>query len=94
MEIKTHLIARIHPPKTVKSPPLPPFGTEDIQPMIANNCSTCHVENGAAPFVFEQFEDVEPLAPVMLSSMQSGSMPPWLPNPDCIDYQNERLLKD
>ena len=62
--------------------------------MIANNCSTCHVENGAAPFVFEQFEDVEPLAPVMLSSMQSGSMPPWLPNPDCIDYQNERLLKN
>ena len=30
----------------------------------------------------------------MLSSMQSGSMPPWLPNPDCIEYQNERRLKD
>ena len=75
-------------------PTTPPVWYGDIQPMIANNCSTCHVENGAAPFVFEQFEDVEPLAPVMLSSMQSGSMPPWLPNPDCIDYQNERLLKD
>ena len=75
-------------------PDTPPVWYGDIQPMIANNCSTCHVENGAAPFVFEQFEDVEPLAPVMLSSMQSGSMPPWLPNPDCIDYQDERLLKD
>ena len=44
-------------------PTTPPVWYGDIQPMIANNCSTCHVENGAAPFVFEQFEDVEPLAP-------------------------------
>ena len=52
-------------------PTTPPVWYGDIQPMIANNCSTCHVEDGAAPFVFEQFEDVEQLAFVMLSSMQS-----------------------
>ena len=75
-------------------PDTPPVWYGDIQSLIANNCSTCHIEGGAAPFVFEQFEDVEPLAPVMLNSMQSGSMPPWLPNPDCIEYKDERLLKD
>ncbi len=75
-------------------PDTPPVWYGDIQPMIANNCSTCHHEGGSAPFSYEQFEDVDPLASVMLNSMQSGSMPPWLPDPDCIEYKDERLLKD
>lgn len=74
-------------------PDTPPVWYGDIQPMIAANCSTCHHEGGAAPFSFEQLETVEPLASVMLNSMQSGSMPPWLPNPDCIEYQDQRLLE-
>ena len=63
---------------TEEIPDTPPVWYGDIQPMIANNCSTCHIDGGAAPFVFDQFEDVEPMAPVMLNSMQTGSMPPWL----------------
>lgn len=64
----------------------------DIQPFIAENCGVCHHEGGAAPFVFETFEEVEPLASVMLNSMQLKTMPPWLPDTECHEYKNERVL--
>ena len=74
-------------------PDTPPVWYGDIQPLIASNCSTCHHDGGSAPFSFEQMSDVDPLASIMLGSMQSGSMPPWLPNPDCIEYEDERRLE-
>lgn len=67
------------------------YGT--VQPFVAENCSTCHYEGGSAPFSFEQYEDVAILAPVMLTAMQSGSMPPWLPNTDCNEFQDARSIK-
>ena len=64
----------------------------DIQPFVAENCTTCHFEGGSSPFVLETLEQVTPLAPVMLSSMQSGSMPPWLPSSDCAPLEGDRSL--
>ena len=52
----------------------------DIQPWLVQNCTNCHRESGSAPFSFENREVVQQLAPVMLESMKSGSMPPWLPS--------------
>ena len=46
----------------------------DIQPMVAENCAKCHFEVGSSPFALETYEQEQPLASVMLSSMQSGSM--------------------
>ena len=64
----------------------------EIQPFVANNCAGCHFEGGSSPFPFETFEQVEPLATVMLGSMRSGSMPPWLPNQECNNFQHERTI--
>lgn len=64
----------------------------DIQPMVAENCAKCHFEGGSSPFPLETYEQVEPLASVMLASMQSGSMPPWLPEEDCAELQDPRTL--
>ena len=59
----------------------------DIQPMVAENCAKCHFEGGSSPFSLETYEQVQQLASVMLASMQSGSMPPWLPEEDCADLE-------
>jgi len=64
----------------------------DIEPFVAKNCTTCHHDEGASPFSFEQLSDVVPLASVMLTSMQGGSMPPWMPDKECNDFQNERSV--
>ena len=64
----------------------------DIQPFIAENCTICHHEDGSAPFVFETFAQVDHLAPVMLNAMRMGSMPPWLPDTECHEYEGERVL--
>jgi hypothetical protein len=64
----------------------------EIQPLVAENCAQCHFEGGSSPFPLETYEQVQPLASVMLSSIQSGSMPPWLPNQDCGELQAPRVL--
>ena len=64
----------------------------DIEPIITKNCATCHQNEGAAPFSLTTYEEVEPLAEIVWNSIASGSMPPWLPDPDCRSYKNERYL--
>ena len=66
----------------------------DIQSFVAKNCSVCHFDGGVSPFAIETYEQVQTLAPVMLNAMESGSMPPWLPNRDCGDFESSRALTD
>ena len=64
----------------------------DLQPWMVQNCTNCHRENGSAPFSFESLEVVQQLAPVMLESMKSGSMPPWLPSDECAQLEEVRSV--
>ena len=63
----------------------------DIEPIITQNCANCHQSDGAGPFSLTNYEEVEPLAEIVWNSIDSGSMPPWLPDPDCRSYKNERF---
>ena len=64
----------------------------EIKPIIEQNCQACHVEGGGSPFNLDTLEAVRSMAPVALNSMESGSMPPWMPDPDCRHYQDERIM--
>ena len=64
----------------------------EIKSIVEQNCQGCHVQGGGTPFNLDSYEAVRDLAPVSLSSMESGSMPPWMPDPDCRHYQNERIM--
>jgi hypothetical protein len=64
----------------------------EIKGIVEQNCQGCHVEGGGTPFNFDSYDAVRTLAPVSLNSMESGSMPPWMPNPDCRHYQDERIM--
>jgi hypothetical protein len=49
----------------------------DIAPLVAENCTSCHVEEGIAPFSLEEYEPARLMAPLMASKTRDGSMPPW-----------------
>lgn len=67
---------------------------QDIAPIIAQRCGNCHVEGGVAPFPLDDFESVSAMAEVALSSIESGRMPPWMPEPDCREFEYERIMPD
>jgi mono/diheme cytochrome c family protein len=67
---------------------------KDIQPMFEANCVVCHSEGGAGPFALDTYAGLKPFAPLSLQEMQARQMPPWLPNPDCRHYKDERIVTE
>lgn len=55
----------------------------DVRGLIAEHCLSCHADGGVGPFSLERWEDVEPLAPLVVGAVASGSMPPWGQNETC-----------
>ena len=66
----------------------------EVEPIITQNCASCHQEGGTSPFVLTSYEDVKPLASIVWNSVSSGSMPPWLPEDDCRPLKDTRSLTD
>ncbi|MCA9541893.1 MAG: hypothetical protein KC620_23510 [Myxococcales bacterium] len=64
----------------------------DLKPVFERRCVSCHSEGGAAPFRLDSLETVSAMAPAALASIEAGRMPPWMPDPDCRPFRNERLM--
>ncbi len=60
--------------------------TKDIQPIVEQHCVRCHQEDGQGTGDFTNFDTVKAMAPLMLSSIDAGRMPPAAADPDCHDY--------
>lgn len=50
---------------------------EDIAPLVAEHCGSCHYDGGIAPFSMASYEGVKPWAPAMAADVEMGIMPPW-----------------
>jgi mono/diheme cytochrome c family protein len=72
----------------------PPTYHADIAPMIDENCAACHTADGIGPFDLMAYDKLKPLAPLALQEIEAGRMPPWMPDPECRDYRDERYLTD
>jgi hypothetical protein len=59
---------------------------KDVQPILAKHCVRCHHDGGQGVGDFLDEEDVVALAPQIMSSIESGSMPPPASDPECHDY--------
>ncbi len=73
----------------------PPEGLtyyEHIRPILSANCVECHTGGGIAPFALETYEEVAPLASVIANSVETGAMPPWMPQEGCGDFKHKRSL--
>jgi len=63
-----------------------------VQPLIERSCSGCHSEGSVAPFALETYDDVVTWLPLVAESVRSGTMPPWLAEPDCNSYVGDFSL--
>lgn len=66
----------------------------DIRPILQQNCVGCHESGGIGPYRLDTYEDVVSTSSLALDAMESGRMPPWMPDPDCRRYRDERLMAD
>ena len=66
--------------------------SENIAPLIYNNCTKCHRDGQVAPFTLASYDDVRKHAPTIAAVTQSRYMPPWKANPGWAAFRDERRL--
>ncbi len=67
---------------------------QNIAPIMAQHCATCHHPGDAAPFDLITYADVSKRARDIAKVTRSRFMPPWLPEPGYGHFANERRLSD
>jgi hypothetical protein len=73
-----------------------PAGTvtfnRDIAPIVFKECAFCHQAGQAAPIELLTYTEVARHAKQIAKVTAERLMPPWLPEPACGDFANERRL--
>ena len=83
------------PPAASQGPgPEPITFSEQIAPILYDNCVTCHRPGEAAPFPLISYEDASRRAKLIASVTRSRYMPPWHAEPGFGDFLDERRLTD
>jgi Tfp pilus assembly protein PilF len=95
------LFARSHSPSTSQPTTLQPTSLDsqvtfnrDIAPIIFHSCSTCHHPGEAGPFPLLTYSDVKKHARQIADVTQARTMPPWLPEPQELQFADELRLPD
>lgn len=71
-----------------------PTWSEDIAPLIYNNCSHCHHPGQVAPFSLLSYADATENALSIYTAMYTGHMPPWPADPDYRSFVGETVVTD
>lgn len=66
--------------------------TEDVAPIVFNNCTACHRPGEAAPFSFTNYEQVRKRARMIAEVTADRYMPPWHAEKADVRYHGERRL--
>ena len=66
--------------------------SEQIAPIVYNNCTTCHRTGQVTPFTLMSYTDVKQHAPTVAAVTQSRYMPPWKPEPGWTSFRDTRGL--
>lgn len=68
--------------------------SEDVQPVVAEQCGRCHKEGGLSAFSLETYAQASPIAGVMAESVADRRMPPFLADNSgsCQTYQHALWL--
>jgi hypothetical protein len=70
----------------------PPTFSQDIAPIIYNNCASCHRPGEAAPFSLTTFEEVSRRGKMIAAITKARVMPPWQAEKTAHAFSNERTL--
>ena len=66
--------------------------TEDIAPILAENCVTCHRQGGIGPWAMTGYPMVRGFAPMIREVIRTRRMPPWHADPAHGRFANDRSL--
>lgn len=65
---------------------------KDIQPILNNNCVTCHRPNGGAPFSLMSYRQASARADMVAETVEEGRMPPWYAHPEFGAFMDDPSL--
>ncbi len=71
-----------------------PTFTEDVAPILYDNCVTCHRVGEAAPMSLVTYSETRPWGRSIKNKVTTGEMPPWHANPAVGSFTNARGLTD
>jgi hypothetical protein len=69
---------------------------EDVRPILAQRCGSCHVAGGIGGFAFDSYETAAAIATRISQVTRDRIMPPYLANDsgECQDFRDSRWLSD
>ena len=67
---------------------------QDIAPIIAENCASCHREGGIAPFAMDSHAMIQGWSPMIREVLMTKHMPPGQIDGHVGDFINDRLLSE
>ena len=68
--------------------------SEDIAPIIYNNCTTCHRTGEIGPMPLTNYTEVSQWAQTIAYVTEIKYMPPWKPDRDYSTFVGEKGLND
>src|SRR5262245_58900727 len=68
--------------------------SENVAPIVYENCVTCHRPGEAAPFALISYEDVKKRGTLIATVTKSRYMPPWHAAHEFGEFSEERRLTD
>ena len=88
----------IHPGHTDPDRSAPETATyyQDVAPILANNCVSCHREEGSGPFPLDSYEMAKATAGMIEDSVTTRHMPPFHANNsgECSSFEHSLWLTD
>ncbi len=66
--------------------------TDDVGPLLVDNCVTCHREGGIGPFAMTDYNIARGFAPMIREVVRTKRMPPWHADPVHGSFANDRSL--
>ena len=92
--MKSALLLALFAAATLAPQNAPVTFTENIAPIIYENCVTCHRPGEAAPFSLISYDDVKKRGSLIATVTKSRYMPPWHAAHGYGEFADERRLTD
>ena len=66
--------------------------TEDVYPIVRQQCGACHAPGGVAPMSLLTYDEARPWAESIRLEVASGHMPPWFGDPGFAELRDPHKL--
>jgi hypothetical protein len=82
--------------ETTGEPPHQALYHEDVRPILAEHCGTCHADGAIAPFALDDYAETREWGEALLAAVQARTMPPFAVDNDgtCNTFIDAHWLRD